>query len=75
MTKAAARKDRRVIVPDATSQDAEAITRALGDPATRALCITIGMLLPLAPTGRARVLAWLQSKLDDDARQPPQDGL
>jgi hypothetical protein len=57
---------RRVVVADATLDEADAIARALGDPGTRALCITVGMLLPLTGPARVRVLDFLQSRLDEE---------
>lgn len=54
-------------IPVKDRSEAEAIERALGDPSTRAFVVIVGTLLPLGDRARARVLTFVNDKLNEDA--------
>lgn len=47
-------------------REAEALRTGLEDPAVRAFVIIIGVLKPLTPRARARVMQYVTDKLDED---------
>lgn len=47
--------------------EADAITTALNDPATRAFVVIVGSLLPFGDRARTRILNFVNDTLDEDA--------
>ena len=47
-------------------REAEALRTGLDDPAVRAFVMVAGLLLPLTPRSRARVMSYVADKLDED---------
>lgn len=47
-------------------KEADAIRAGLEDPMTRAMVTIIGVLLPLTPRARTRVMSYVTDKLDED---------
>jgi hypothetical protein len=47
-------------------REAEAVRIGLEDPAVRAFVVIVGVLKPMTPRARARVMQYVTDKLDED---------
>lgn len=56
---------KRITVEVKTHEQATAIRRALEDPASKALMITVGLLLPLSVRAQARTLQFVADHFDE----------
>lgn len=54
-------------IPCKDKTEAESISRALEDPATRAFVVIVGTLLPFGQHARTRILSFVNDKLDEEA--------
>lgn len=52
------------------ASEGTAICAALADPTTRALVVTMGLLLPLSPRARKRTMAYVVDVLDEHRQVP-----
>jgi hypothetical protein len=55
-------------------REAEAVRVGLEDPAVRAFVVIMGVLMPLTPRARARVMQYVTDKLDEDQENATQHG-